>query len=404
MTAKRQSFFDKIKSYDWVLIVLILLLVSLGLLSMFSATSYIGNVRHGDGYYYVKEQLAGIILGFAAMIFFMVTNYKRWRRKFWPIVIYAVCIIALLLCFIPRFQAIVWGAKRWIKLGGRTFQPAEFAKYGLIVFLGAMLARQAKGDIKKISGLLILLVPVGAIALIMLKQPDYSTLLITVLAYYAMLIVAGMKSWHIVLTLVVGLVAGFVMLQMEDYRVNRLVMFRDPFDPETGSDQLRQALYAIASGGFWGQGIGNSKQKFMFLPQQESDFIMSIIVEETGFIGCFLIITLFFLLIWRGFRIASRCRDPFGRFVATGITTLLGLQAFINIGVAMVAIPPTGLTLPFFSFGSSSLLCTLAAMGLLLSISRYGSETLPQRAKSREKAIQTNGKPASLEYSTGAEG
>lgn len=355
---------------DYFLLAMIMLLLVLGLLMLFEASSYMGQASHNDGYYYIKKQMQGVVLGLMTMGILSVLNYRIWQNRIGIILIYSFCIVLLALCFSPIGMN-VNGARRWIQLGS-AFQPSELSKFGILVVIAAILAQYPKGRIRDIrKGLLLPLCVILSQAILLYFQPNYSMLILTVVSGVAILVAAGMRPAHIVGLAILGGIIGLFFLLRESYRAARIDMFFDPFDDKSGAaNQMQQAYYAIASGGFLGRGLGQSRQKFLFLPQRESDFIVAIIAEEFGIAGCVVLVALFFLLVWRGYRIASQCRNVYGSLLAIGITTMIGLQAMINIGVGLVALPTTGLTLPFFSLGSSSLTCTLAAMGLLLSISR----------------------------------
>ncbi len=377
---------------DYKLLVLIGLLLVLGLLMLFEASSYMGQALHNNnGYYYVRQQMSGVVLGTVAMIFLAMVDYRRWRSRGFLTIILIVSIVLLVLCFVPGIGIQYNDARRWIGIGGsvdangeftgRTIQPSEFVKYMFLVFIAGLISRYPQGRIKSFkTGILPLLVFTGIIAVLLLLQPNYSMAFLIVMSVFAMIVAAGAESKQIFWIAAVGIVLAVVVLFSRSYRSNRIQIFLNPFDNKGyNTNQMQQAYYAIASGGFFGRGLGNSRQKFLFLPQRESDFIMAIIAEEFGLLGCIILICLFGLVIWRGYQIANRCRDVFGTLLATGITTVFGLQVFINIGVGLVALPTTGVTLPFFSFGSSSLLCTMAGMGLLLSISRNLSQSETKR-------------------------
>ena len=355
---------------DYFLLALILFLLIAGLLMLFEASSYMGQALHNDGYYYIKSQMQGVVLGLGAMAGLSILNYRIWQKKVCLVLIYALCMLVLALCFSP-IGININGARRWINLGS-AFQPSELSKFGIVMVVAGILAQYTQGQIRNVKAGLLL--PLGVIlsqAILLYRQPNYSMLILTVVSGVALLIAAGMRPAHIAVLAILGGSVGLVLLFRESYRAARVDMFLNPFDDKSGAaNQMQQAYYAIASGGFLGRGLGRSRQKFLFLPQRESDFIVAIIAEEFGIAGCLVLIILFFLLIWKGYRIASQCKDVYGSLLAIGITTMIGFQAMINIGVGLVALPTTGLTLPFFSLGSSSLTCTLAAMGLLLSVSR----------------------------------
>lgn len=394
-TAKGRGW-SKRGAMDYHLLAIVGLLLVLGLLMLFEASSYMGQALHNNnGYYYVSQQMSGVVLGLAAMFFLAMVDYQRWRSKGFLAALLFISIILLVLCFIPGIGIKYNSANRWIGIGGsvdangefsgRTIQPSEFVKYLFLVFIAGFISYYPQGRISSFRrGIVPLLISTGAIVLLLLLQPNYSMAFLIAISVFAMMVAAGIDRKYIVGILVVGGIAAIVVLFAQTYRSNRIKIFLNPFDNSGyNTNQMQQAYYAIASGGFFGRGLGNSRQKFLFLPQRESDFIMAIIAEEFGLLGCIILIILFGVVIWRGYQIANRCQDVFGSLLATGITTIFGFQVLINMGVGLVALPTTGVTLPFFSFGSSSLLCTLAGMGLLLSISRNTMSVKKQTNLSR---------------------
>lgn len=381
-TAKRRGW-SKRGAMDYKLLGMICLLLVLGLLMLFEASSYMGQALHNNnGYYYVRQQMSGVILGLAAMFFLAMVDYRRWCSRGILVALLIISIVLLVLCFIPGIGIQYNSARRWIGIGGsvdangefsgRTIQPSEFVKYMFLVFIAGFISHYPQGRINSFRrGVVPILLSTAVILLLLLLQPNYSMAVLIAISVFAMMIAAGMDRKYIIGILIIGGLAAVVVLFAQTYRSNRIKIFLNPFDNSGyNTNQMQQAYYAIASGGFFGRGLGNSRQKFLFLPQRESDFIMAIIAEEFGLLGCIVLVILFGIVIWRGYQIANRCKDVFGSLLATGITTIFGLQVLINMGVGLVALPTTGVTLPFFSFGSSSLLCTMAGMGLLLSISR----------------------------------
>ena len=361
---------------DISVLIIVLLIIAFGLLMLFSASFYYGQSREGDGYYYIKQQLRGVIVGAVAMWFFSFVDYKTWAKPKVALAIYLGCMALLLACFVPGIAMPVNEAHRWINLGFTSFQPGEISKFGIILVISSVISRYKPGNMQKFwTGVFPILLLVGGICAILYMQPNFSMLSMILICAFAMLFIAGMKWSQIIIMGVLGLTAGGLLMISEPYRLDRVRIFLDPFSPqlaEMGVDsfQLRQSLYAIGSGGAFGTGLGQSRQKYLFLPLGESDFIFSIIAEELGLIGCIVVMLAFLFLIWQGYRIAWKCPDRFGRLVAAGITTIIGLQTFINIAVATSSMPSTGVPLPFISYGSTALMCFMAAVGILLSVSR----------------------------------
>lgn len=362
MTLKR-------KSPDFVLFITVMCLLSIGVIMVLSASEYKTLIYYNDSFYYFKRQLLWSLLGLLAMFIMINFDYRRLRQYIMPFL--AVSLISLVLVLVPGIGREVGGATRWIGIGPIPFSPAELVKLSIIIFTayGLSRGRERVKDIRGIAPYLIVLIL--ACGLIM-KQPDLGTTLSLAGIVIIMIFAAGASLKHLGSIALAGVLAVISAIALEPYRLKRLMAFRDPWaDPQDTGFQIIQGLYAIGSGGLFGLGLGQSKQKFLYLPENHTDFIFAIIAEELGFIGATLVIMLFILFIWRGLKIAVTSQDPFASLLATGITAWVGVQAFMNIGVVTGSLPITGIPLPFISFGGTSLLFTMAAVGILLNISRF---------------------------------
>lgn len=353
---------------DTVLLFVILALLVIGIIMVHSSSHVWSAYKFDDSFYYLKRQLLFAGVGVIAMIFFMLIPYTIWKK--YANIILLACFIILLLVLIPGIGLVRGGARSWIGVGAFSIQPSEFMKLGLIVFLAALLADKQKYITSLTKGFLpCLLLIFTAFGLIML-QPDLGTGLVLVLTCITMLFIAGARLSHFVGLGLVGLVGFAFLILSAPYRINRIVAFLNPWEDPLGDGfQIIQSLYAIGPGGLMGLGLGNSLQKYFYLPEPQTDFIFAIYAEELGFIGGLALILLFFVLLWRGIKIALQSTDPFARYLALGIIAMLLIQAMINISVVIGLIPVTGITLPFLSYGGSSLTLTLCSVGILLNIS-----------------------------------
>ena len=362
---KREGFF----SFDKPLAVSAAVLSCIGLLFIYSASSYSAELQYGDAFRYVETQAVALALGVAAM--FAVSFVRPERIKKYSFVLFAVGVALLAAVFVPGFGVESYGAKRWINLGFFTVQPSEYAKFAMVAFLAAFAAKKGVGTFPRA---LVFLATAGLVCLLLLLEPNMSVTICVGAAAFVLLFVAGAKPTHLAVILVPVVALGIALIVAEPYRVRRLLAFLDPWSsPLDEGYQLIQSYYALGSGGLFGVGLFNSRQKYLFLPFAESDFILSVIGEETGFFGVLGVLALFAVIIVRGTLIAARARDRYSCYLAAGITALLALQTLMNVAVVCGAVPPTGLPLPFVSAGGSSLVCYFAAVGALLSVSRYSS-------------------------------
>ena len=369
---------------DGVLLGTVIALLVIGLLMMFSA-SYPAAIADGEsGTYYAVRQVIFAAAGLGAMFFLSVLNYHFFEKLWVSGPASVVGILMLILVLIPGIGKTVNGATRWIQIGGDsrgiTFQPSELMKIAIVLLFATLIVRNEKRMDNFWWGVVPYILMLGAVAGLMMKEPHLSgTLIIAVLAM-TLIFVGGAKPLHCVIIAAVGIAAlGVVVLYLMysegiGYFEDRILSWRDPFNPEYMQDetwQTCQSLIAIGSGGMFGLGLGASRQKFQYLPEAQNDFVFAVLCEEFGFVGAVTVILLFCLLVFRGFYIASKAKDKFGMLVAVGLTMHIGLQALLNIAVVSNAIPNTGISLPFFSYGGTALMMQLAEMGILLNISRH---------------------------------
>ncbi len=357
-------------SGDVSILILTVLLSAFGVVAIYSASRYVAKVQYGDEWYFVKKQLLGFILGLAAMLACSRLPYRRLRGKKVRYVALIVPMVLLALVFVPGLGKTNYGATRWIGVGGFTLQPSEIAKYGFVIFAAAYMSENM-GRMRTFKGVLPVLLAGGGICLLIIIEPNMSVTMCVGLLMLAMLFLGGMKIKHFMIIFIPALLVVPVMIIAEPYRLSRLSAFLDPWESPKGEGyQLIQSLYALGNGGWFGTGLFRSRQKYRFLPFAESDFILSIIGEELGFVGILVLFLLCGLLIWRGIRAASKAGDFFSFLLAAGITLVYGIQTVINALVVSGSIPPTGLPLPLISSGNTSLIITMASMGVLYAVSR----------------------------------
>lgn len=359
------------KRPDLLLLLAILALVAFGLLMVASASSVVGIDVRDDPYFFARHQLFyGVLPGIGALCAMLVIPYRLLRKLVVPLL--AGVILLLVLVFVPGVQFTSGGAARWVRLGSFSAQPAEIAKLALILYVAALLSGREVRRGRLQETLVPFLFVVGVIAVLIAAQPNIGTLVVVTSAALLTYAAAGAPVSHLLgITVLAGaLLLGLV--RSAPYRVARLITFFQPeVDPKGIGYQVQQALIAIGSGGMWGLGFGRSRQKFSYLPEPATDAIFAVAAEELGFLRMALFLALFLLVILRGYRVAKLCPDPFGRLVATGITSWFLVQVVIHLGANTGMLPLTGIPLPFVSYGGSALVVSLAASGILLNISRH---------------------------------
>jgi len=360
----------RLNPVDGSLVAVLIMLLLAGLLILFSATYYTAQDR-GDPLGEVKRQLIGIALGTVAMVFTSRVPYRFWRDTWVVVGALAISAVLLILVIIPGVGVYLNGSRRWLSVAGMSFQPSEFAKMAVVLYMATTLTYRGKKIKSLIFGIVpVLLVP-GVVFLLILQQPNLSTAGSILITSLILIIIAGARWRHILMMLIGGIGVGGFYAWSAPYRRERLLSFTDPFAKMNDEGyQLAQSLIAFGSGGIFGMGLGMGRQKYAYLPYPESDFIFAIVGEDFGFVGCVAVIALFAAFMLCGMRIATRCRDKFGALLAAGITCSITVQAFLNMGVVIGILPTTGLPLPFFSSGGTSISITMAAVGILMNISR----------------------------------
>lgn len=355
----------------------VLCLCALGVVMVFSAGAVFAAKRYGDWTYFLKRETLYAVLGLMAFAFALRTDYVLYRRLTYPMLFGSFVLLVAVLVIGSR----AGGAIRWFRIGPLSFQPSEVAKFALIVYLAALLARKAEKVKQLWVGFLPPLIVTGALMLLLLKQPDLGTAAIFGVVSLTMLFVAGTRTSYLILSILLAAPVGWKLIVGTPWRMRRMLAFFDPFGHRRDAGyQISESLISIGSGGLWGQGLGEGRQKLFFLPEAHTDFILAVVGEELGFVGVMLVLLLFSTLIWRGFLAASRARDAFGAYLAFGLTTVFGLQGLINMAVVMNLVPTKGLTLPFVSYGGSSLIVSMFAAGVLGNISARNPE--PRRGES----------------------
>jgi len=357
---------------DYILMFVVFALVSIGVLMVFSASTIMAR-QLGDAFYYIKRHLFSLIVGMLACYVGYRVNYKEWSK--WSFHLLMLSIFLLFLVYVPGIGMKISGARRWIDLGIYTFQPAELAKISLIMFVSTQLVN-IKDNIKDfMKGIAPILIPTLFIGFLIFRQPDLGTTFVIVMTSIMLIFIAGARMKHILLLFGAGFASTLIAIYTSGYRARRMIAFLDPWkDPQNVGFHIIQSLIAVGSGGLLGLGLGGSKQKFLYLPQNYTDFIFAIFSEEMGFVGAIVIIILFFIFIARGLRIALNAPDKFSMLLSSGIMFWIALQMFVNIAVVIGLMPTTGIPLPYLSYGGSSIVITLFATGILLNISRFIGE------------------------------
>lgn len=374
----RYKLFSLGAGLDMPLLIFILVLLAIGLVMLFSASYANSYYLQGNSYYYISRQAVFAVFGVAAMLLISTFDYHSFHKL--AIVIFGVSVfllVFLLICRYAHIESIAnWegDATRWLNFGFVSFQPSEIAKFALIVLFAHMISRNLDRMDTFRYGVVPYVAIMGLVAALIFLESHLSATLIILALGAIMMFVGGTKPrWFLIGGVLVAAVLLFVVVTKGGYQMDRIRIWLDPFSSDLDRDlthQTRQSLYAIGSGGLLGVGLGQSRQKYLYLPAPQNDFIFAIVCEELGFVGALVIIVLFALLIWRGVYVSIHARDKFGMLLGLGITFQVGLQAVLNICVVTNTIPNTGISLPFFSYGGTALLMLLGQMGILLNISR----------------------------------
>lgn len=359
---------------DFYFMLAVFALLAFGLIMVMSASSesarnatYTG----GDAYYFIKRQFVWAVISVVAMIFFTNFDYHNLIKMSGIIIIVSIVLLLLVLAVGAEAN----GGQRWLRLGPVQFQPSELAKIALIIYLASAISKNKKYISTFSRGLLPNLLVIGVLAVLLMLQPHFSATVLIVGVGIIMLFVGGV-NWKHLMALGIPVVAlGSLLVMTSEYRRARVFSFLDPFaDPLGDGYQVIQSLYAIGSGGLFGLGLGQSRQKFLYIPEPQNDFIFSILCEEMGFVGAFSVIMIFAFLVYRGIKISMNAKDKEGSLIAIGITSLVALEVIMNIAVVTSAMPVTGIPLPFFSYGGTALLIIMSCMGIMLNISKQSSK------------------------------
>ena len=369
------SFKGKIKflsKREIFVILLVLALVIFGCIMVYSASCYSAEYKYKNQFFFLYKQLFGVVLGIFALVFFYFLDYHLLKKfRYW---ILGVSMILLILVFVPGLGVQSYGANRWVNLLGISIQPSEIAKFALVLFLAYYLSEKYD-KIKTFKGLLPPLCIAGVLCVLVIIEPSMSVTMCLGMVTLLMLIIGGMSKKHTLLFSSMVAAGVPLLILAEPYRLRRLFAYLNPWaSPQGEGFQLIQSLYSLGNGGFFGVGLFNSRQKYLFLPFAESDFIFSIIGEELGFCGCCLLMTAYFFLVWLLFKIGLNAKDRFGCLLACGIGIVIAVQTLLNIAVVTGSIPPTGLPLPFISSGGTSVAVFMGAIGIALNVCRQSSK------------------------------
>lgn len=369
----KNRLLKKISNGDYLLLIAVLVLAIIGAVFIYSASCYSAKATYGDEFFFVKKQVLGIFIGTVTMVVFALIDYDKLKKFNIPVAI--ISIILLCLVFVPGIGVENYGARRWLKIGPLTLQPSEISKFALILFASTYFSNNPEKS-KTFKGLLPVFVFGIITCLLIILEPNMSITVCVALLLLTMLFSAGMKLKYFFALIVPAIILGVLLILIEPYRLKRLSAFLNPWSSPKGEGyQLLQSLYALGSGGVFGVGLFNSRQKYAFLPFAESDFILSVIGEEIGFFGLFAFFLLIGFIIFRGLKIAFNAKNLFGYMMSIGVTMIFGIQAVVNALVVTGSIPPTGLPLPLVSSGNTSIIIFMSEMGILFNISKKESST-----------------------------
>lgn len=369
---KQLTIDSKGKQLDFTLLFVVLVLLFIGLIALSSASSYYALTEFNDSSYYIVRQIAFAVVGIIGMLVISKIDYKQYLK--FGYLIYGAGILLMLMVFVPGIGGTVNGANRWLNLGFMRFQPSEIMKLCLIIGLSTYIEKnQAK--MKTLKGYLVPAAMLGLVCLIMYFQDHMSGMIVMLVLGATIIFINGIKikTRYLVIGILAVVVIAAIFLLGDSYRLERVTSFMNPEADTTGSNwQPIQSLYAIGTGGLFGRGLGQSRQKYLWLPEAQNDFIFSVYAEEFGFVGCIVVLALYGFFVTRGLIIAMKSKNKYGTLIAGSIITMFAFQVIVNIAVVTVSMPTTGMPLPFFSAGGTSLLINLAAVGLVLNISRQG--------------------------------
>jgi len=359
--------------HDRILLMTVMLLLAVGVVMVYSSSSAVALTTYNDSSYFMRRQIMWAIIGLLCMMAAMRVDHGKLADKRVVLLLLAVTFVLLAAAFVPGIGRTVNGARRWIRAGGLTFQPAELMKFTLVVYMSSYLSTKQEfiGSFK--SGLAPAFVVCGVFLGMTLLQPDFGTVMVMAAVMFCMLLAGGASFAHLGGIVLASLPFVYFAVMHKAYRLKRITSFLNPWDdPQGAGHQIIQSFLAFGSGGVFGRGLGEGRQKFLFLPERHSDFIYAVIGEELGLIGAAVVLLLFGVILWRGVRIALHA-DGFSKMLALGLTVLICAQALINMAVVTGLMPTKGIALPLVSYGGSALVVTLASVGVLLNISKEAS-------------------------------
>jgi cell division protein FtsW len=375
--------------FDAILLGAVVALVAIGLVMVYSASALPSHDKTGNGFFYLKRQLVAAALGLGAMAAAMWLGYRRLARLAYPILFLAIGLMVLVL--VPGIGGSAGGAQRWIRLPGTSIQPSEILKFAWVVYLAYSLAKKREKVASFSVGFLPHFLLAGLLACLSLAQPDFGSAVALMFLLFTLLFAAGAKLSYLVGSVLVALPVAYHLVASSPYRLKRITAFLDPWGTRHGEGyQVAESLLSIGSGGVTGLGLGDGRQKLGFVPELHTDFIFSIIGEELGLVGITLVLVLYGVVIWRGIRAALHASEPFGTYLALGVTSLFAFQAIVNMCVASGLLPTKGLTLPFISYGGSSLVVMMGAAGVLLSVSAMAEARAGAGRSSRQVAQEAS--------------
>jgi cell division protein FtsW len=364
---KQSSAGGPAQTYDVQLLFAVLFLVGIGIVMVYSASSALALKKYGSDFHFLEKQAVFSLVGIVALVVFSHIPFRLYRSLTYPILFLALGLLIAVLVSGLGLEA--GGSLRWIRLGPLTFQPVETARLAIVVYMAYSLSKKKDGLRQFRIGFVPHVMVLALFIVPLMLQPDFGSVVIFATLVWLMMFVAGVPVRHLLSALLLMLPMAYYLMVTATYRIKRLVSFLDPWQYPAGEGyQIIHSLMAFGTGGLWGTGIGKGYQKLFYLPEPHTDFIFAVIGEELGFWGVLFIVGLYSLVIWRGTSIAFRCQDEFGMLMAIGITTAIGLQVSINMGVALGLLPTKGLTLPFLSYGGTSLLLNMASIGILMNI------------------------------------
>lgn len=355
---------------DRIFLLYLGVLIVFGLAALMSASSPVGYTKFNDAYFFIKRQvLLGLLPGLFLFLICAKVNYQTWQKLSWPL--YGFSLLLLLLVFVPHIGVVINHSHSWLSMLGFNFQPAELAKLSIIIMAAHLLTAKKRDWSDWQTNLVPILALLAPVFILVLLQPDVGTLSILVMIIFVLLYLAEVPGQYLLILGLVGIISFAGLIIAAPYRAERLTTFLHPeLDPQGVGYQMNQAFLAVGSGGFWGLGFGHSRQKFQYLPEVSADTIFAVIAEENGFVISVALVVLIILITWRGLKIAKSAPDEFGCLLVAGIMIWLVWQSFLNIGATVGALPLTGVPLPFISHGGSALVAALAAMGIVVNVSK----------------------------------